>query len=122
MFKKEIKKLIKKAETLDWIVTIEDDNDSKPIYLFSKYSPAGQDFSFSCDSESNIERLLTNIFAYYHDFDCCEEAYIWLDDTGHGKNGAPYDMKDLYNDMEACADMIYDLYVELKDYYNEIQE
>lgn len=27
------------------------------------------------------------------------ETYIWLDDTGHGRNGAPYDMIDVYNDM-----------------------
>lgn len=122
MFKKDIKKLITKAETLDWTVTVEDENDGNPIFLFSKYSPAGQDFNFSCDSECDVEYLLNNMLSYYNDFDVCEETYIWLDDTGHGTNGAPYDMKDLYNDMEACADMIYELYVELKDYYNEMQE
>lgn len=122
MFKKDIKKLITKAETLDWTVTVEDENDGNPIFLFSKYSPAGQDFNFSCDSEGDVEYLLNNMVSYYHDFDVCEETYIWLDDTGHGKNGAPYDMKDLYEDMEASAAMIYELYVELKDYYNEMQE
>lgn len=117
MFKKDIKKLINKAETLVWKVAIEDDNDGKPTYLFSKYSPAGQDFNFICDSEGSVECLLNNILSYYQDFDCCKETYIWLNDTGHGTNGAPYDMKDLYEDMEACADMVYDLYVELKEFY-----
>ena len=38
-----------------------------------------------------------------------EEAYIWLDDSGHGKNGAPHDMKDVYEDMEACKSMLGEL-------------
>ena len=40
----------------------------------------------------------------------CYETYLWLDSDGHGKNGAPYDMKDLYEDMEACREIIYELY------------
>ena len=36
-------------------------------------------------------------------------------EDGHGKNGAPYDMKDLYGDMEACQDMIYELYQALNE-------
>lgn len=37
-------------------------------------------------------------------------AYLWLDNTGHGLNGAPYDMKDVYEDMEACKKMVYELW------------
>ena len=33
-----------------------------------------------------------------------------LDNTGHGLNGAPYDMKDVYEDMEACKKMVYELW------------
>ena len=35
-----------------------------------------------------------------------EEAYLWLDETGHGKNGAPYRMKDVVKDMEEAEKMI----------------
>ncbi len=43
------------------------------------------------------------------------EAYLWLDSDGHGINGAPYDMKDLYEDFEACESAIYDLCEYLRD-------
>lgn len=35
-----------------------------------------------------------------------KETYTCLDHSGHGINGAPYDMRDVYNDMEECQDEI----------------
>ncbi len=32
--------------------------------------------------------------------------YLWLDGNGHGKNGAPYRMKDVLVDMEAAEGMV----------------
>ena len=114
---KNIKEVIKKAEEMDWIVTEEGDNQ----YLFSKFSPAGQDFNISAGGE-DAKEIINNMYEWYKDFDISYETYIWLDDTGHGTNGAPYDMKDLYNDMEACQEMVLELYEELKgldlDIYN----
>ena len=49
----------------------------------------------------------------YDNYDCSYEAYLWLDNTGHGTNGAPYDMKDVYEDMEACEKMIFELWESL---------
>lgn len=43
---------------------------------------------------------------YYEGFDADSEAYLWLDGNGHGKNGAPYHMKDVVADMEAAEDMV----------------
>ena len=51
----------------------------------------------------------------YNNFDCSEETYLWLDNTGHGTNGAPYDMKDLYEDMEACEEMLRELACKLQE-------
>ena len=39
---------------------------------------------------------------YYDNYDPYEEATIWLGSDGHGKNGAPDDLKDLIADMEEC--------------------
>ena len=39
--------------------------------------------------------------------------YLWLDETGHGRNGAPYDMIDIYNDMLECESIIEELIEEL---------
>lgn len=99
------------AKENGWSVSIISNDNDNFTYEFSQYSPAGQDFSFCADMEdNNIYTLIDNILAQYHDYDCSEEAYVWLDDTGHGINGAPYDMKDVYEDMEACQQMMIDLY------------
>lgn len=106
---KDIKKMIGVAEKLDWSVTVND-ND----FEFEKYSPAGQDFILSITA-NNLEEAISKIRERYDNFDVSEEASLWLDDTGHGKNGAPYDMKDLYEDMEACEQMILELYEALTE-------
>ena len=104
-------KIVELANTQDRKVDIVDNGDGNYTFIFSKYSPAGQDFSFESDmEENNIQYLLDNINEYFSHYDCSEEAYLWLDETGHGKNGAPYDMKDVYEDMEACEQYVFDLY------------
>ncbi len=101
------KKLIKKIEAADFSIYQYDDS-----FEFGKYSPAGQDFRFTIYYGDNwdLNDLAQAVLEYYNDFDVSYEAYIWLDDTGHGANGAPYDMKDVYEDMKACEDYIYELY------------
>ena len=41
---------------------------------------------------------------------------LWLDSDGHGKNGAPYHMRDLLEDMEACETMLEDLSIALANH------
>lgn len=72
-------------------------------FYFSKGSPAGQDFNIEIEATTLYE-LKEEIREYVDNYDVSEEAYIWLDNFGHGKNGAPYDMKDVYEDMEWCRD------------------
>lgn len=99
------KKLIEKIKKAGFSV-----EENKSDYYFSQYSPEGQDFGFYIDKTDTLKDFTNAVYNYYEDYDCSEEAYIWLDDTGHGKNGAPYDMKDVYEDMEACKQYILDLY------------
>lgn len=103
-------KVISKIEALDWNVSIYDNN--KYVEL-QKYSPAGQDFIATIEIGDNADDFINNIYEYYESFDVSYETYLWLDSCGHGKNGAPYDMRDLYNDMEVCEQYIYQLYREL---------
>lgn len=65
--------------------------------------------------DNNVYALLNNIKDYYDNYDCSYEAYLWLDNTGHGTNGAPYDMKDVYEDMEACEEMTFELWKSLSE-------
>ena len=88
-------------------------------FSFEKYSPAGQDFYFEVsvpneeDEDIFYDNVADAIYEYLEGFDVSYETYIWLDETGHGRNGAPYDMKELYEDMEACEDMTHDLWLAL---------
>lgn len=102
--KREYKKLLKPAENLGWSVGIDKDQ-----FTFSKFSPAGQDFNIELTAD-NLEEVISELKERIDNFDCSEETYLWLDKSGHGTNGAPYDMKDLYEDMEACLKMIEELY------------
>lgn len=114
----EIEKIIKIAESDSWTVTEQTFNNGKGL-LFSKYSPAGQDFNIPIEPSSSFEELLEHIKEYYDNFDVDNETYIWLDNDGHGKNGAPYRMRDVLEDMEECHRMILELYNLLKKNYDE---
>lgn len=104
-------KMLLKAEELEW--TIYKNEDSTEIE-FSKYSPFGQDFHVSVDTENDADAFLQNLYNFTNNFDISYEAYIWLDSTGHGKNGAPYEMIDVYKDMEDCLEMTKELLYELE--------
>ena len=94
-------------------------NETELCVSFEKYSPAGQDFCFSVsvpnedDEDIFYDNVEDAIYKYWEDFDVCYETYTWLDETGHGRNGAPNDMMDVYKDMQACEDMIHDLWLAL---------
>ena len=68
---------------------------------FSFFSPTGQDFHIELNAATKKE-LVKELSGYIDRFDVSEETYLRLDNFGHGKNGAPYDMRNVYNDMEWC--------------------
>lgn len=71
----------------------------------SFYSPAGQDFSLPIYAvEPDLSNFRDRLDAAIDAFDVSEETYIWLDETGHGTNGAPYELKDVLADMEFCIE------------------
>ena len=81
--------------------------EQKTEFEFDKFSPGGRDFSFEVEMKcANINSLIENIDKYYEDFDVDYETYIWLDQWGHGKNGAPYSLRAVLEDTEAIDKMI----------------
>ncbi|RGN40868.1 hypothetical protein DXB64_03505 [Bacteroides uniformis] len=100
--------IIRCAEADGWSVDTEINHERQETeFTFSKYTPAGQDFSFPVTmQDDDLNSLIGSIKEYYDNFDVDEEAYLWLDETGHGKNGAPYRMKDVVKDMEEAEKMI----------------
>lgn len=87
-----------------------DESENYNIEL-GRISPAGQDFNISLPMEKDgtLEELQKEAEGAYENFDASYEAYLWLDDSGHGKNGAPYEMIDVYNDMAQCREYIKEL-------------
>lgn len=78
-------------------------NSNDDYFCFSQGSPAGQDFNIEVEAKT-LDELKEELERFVYNYDVSEEAYYWLDRFGHGKNGAPYDMKDVYEDMEWCRD------------------
>lgn len=103
------------AESLNFNITISEDVDVN--ISFAKTSSYGQDFNFeiSVDKDASMSGIWRELQSYQNNFDVSAEAYLWLDESGHGKNDAPFEMIDVYKDMEECkgfvtelADNVYD--------------
>ena len=107
-------KIEKISSDLGWSVSWDKNNDGSKFVMFSQFSPAGQDFNFEVDYKT-LDEIRNKVFGYYQTYDPSYEAYLWLDESGHGKNGAPYEMIDVYNDMKACEEMLSDLYLALEE-------
>lgn len=97
--------LVKTIKDLGWSVY----EDGEGLEM-GKYSPAGQDFSFYLSTEGSFGDFCCDMIHYIDGYDPSYEASLWIGPDGHGKNGAPYDMKDLYEDMEACEANMRELY------------
>ena len=115
---KKFEKIYEIAQSEGWQVdySYTDEKETMVSFSFQKYSPAGRDFVFEIcvPNEDDEYTLYYNvadaIYTYFENFDVSYETYIWLDENGHGKNGASYDMSDVYKDTESCEKMIGDLW------------
>ena len=98
------------------------DDDSGYVRI-SKYSTAGQDWSTDIALGEDINEFADNIYSAYESYDPEYEASFWIGDDGHGKNGAPYHIKDIIDDMEECEGFIRRLYIIVRDYAdNNVEE
>lgn len=107
-------KIEKIASDLGWSINWYKNNDGSKFVMFSQFSPAGQDFNCEVDYKT-LEEIKDELRKYYACYDPSYEAYLWLDESGHRKNGAPYEMIDVYNDMKACEEMLCKLYKALEE-------
>lgn len=91
------------AEDDGWSVHNHSENYDKVDLYLSKYSNADQDFGFYVECETgDADEFINAVEGYYNSYDPYEEAALWIGPDGHGKNGAPDNLKDLIADMEEC--------------------
>jgi hypothetical protein len=101
-------KIIEKAESLGWGVTC-----SGSDICFENWTSAGQNLIFENNFE-NIEELLKSLKSRVLNFDIKEEANYWINEQGHGTNGAPFLKKDILKDMREAKKMYKELYNAIK--------
>lgn len=108
--KEQIQRITDIAQEKGWSVNVEDKNETRVLFEFQRYAKYGQDFLFNADMQGeDIDTLIVSVKEYYEGFDPDYEAYLWIGDDGHGKNGAPYHIKDIVADMEDAEEQIYEL-------------
>lgn len=108
----------------DELIGIIENNDfsvfiSGNYVTFSKYSSMGQDWSIDIEIGNSLDELLHNIYEAYQNYDPDFEASLWIGDDGHGKNGAPYYIEDIVDDMKECEGFIDDLFDIVNEYNQE---
>lgn len=105
-----IQRVTEIAQDKNWSVNVDDKNLSSIRFEFQRYTNYGQDFNFSVEMQNeDIDTLIYDMEQYFECFDPDYEAYLWIGDDGHGKNGAPYHIKDIVVDMQEVEEQIHDL-------------
>lgn len=100
------------AESSYWGVRWDEDNIAgEKCVEFSKYSPAGEDFSFVV-YYTNVSEIPEKVTEYYEGFDAEEHVMIWADSAG--RNGVPR-LRELIEDADAIEEMIRELANALKE-------
>ena len=103
--------LIDAAELLDWSVHIYDD-----CIEFEKYSPAGEDFSFSIAGSEETD-VVKQVRECAYEFDPDEHAEMWAE--SRGKRGVPDSIRTLIDDADAIKEMLFELADALREAENE---
>lgn len=99
------------AEDYGWSVSWGEDNIAgEKSVEFSKYSPAGEDFSFVVYYE-DVSEIPDKVKEYYEGFDAEEHVMLWADSAG--RNGVPR-LRELIEDADAIEEMIRELANALK--------
>ena len=100
----KITKIKEIAERLGWKVEEYDDGTVD----FSKYSPAGEDFSFTV----NAKEAEKEIYEFYNVFDVDEHVEMWIEARENGTPGVPStrelveDAGDIYKMLKELASAV----------------
>ncbi len=96
-----VKYLESKLKDTEWKVDTTINEKEKQVELsLETWTPAERDvcIDFEFKDGTTKEQISKAFQEYYESYDVSYETYIWLDWDGHGKNGAPYELKDVLED------------------------
>ncbi len=99
------------AERAGWNCKIRKEKDGYYV-CFNTDSKFGQDVCFEYNV-STLEQIKDEVLETHMNYDPSEEAMLWVGEDGHGKNGAPDDIRDIITDMEDVESKLEDLYTVL---------
>lgn len=92
-----------KLKDTEWKVDTTINESKKQVEVSLEiYTPAGRDvcLEFEFKDKTTKEQISKTFQEYYESYDVSYETYIWLDNEGHGKNGAPYEMEKVLIDTQ----------------------
>lgn len=89
-----MEKIFKIARKMNWDV---EEADNK-VFFFKSYDRMV--FKITVEKRDTVEEFLKEFCKRERELDPSKEAYKWLDDSGHGKNGAPSEMGKVYKAAE----------------------
>ena len=112
-----LENLQEQVEKLGWSMKIYEDYISLTIY-----SPKEQEHYHEItlkhleNGDVDFHSFIEELYECVENFDVEENTMLWVDDEGHGKNGAPYRLKDVLKDMEWCKKQSVKLYNKLNQF------
>lgn len=92
-----------KLKDTEWNVNATINEGKKQVEISLEiWTPAGRDvcLEFEFKHKTTKEQISKTFQEYYESYDVSYETYIWLDNEGHGKNGAPYEMEKVLIDTQ----------------------
>lgn len=69
--------------------------------ILERKAPSWTIFTVNLNADS-LTGMIQELDLFVQDFDVSEATYQALDETGHGKDGAPYELIDVWTDIFDC--------------------
>ena len=67
-------------------------------------------FAENRNAKDTFIGFVRNLDSYCDEFDESRETYVWMDEEGHGRRGAPHNLRAVLDDTKRCWDAMCDLY------------
>lgn len=95
-----IERTVEACEAWDGVSWMETHDDATLVFTLYPSLPISYDGQTEIYAKS-LDEFIRKTQQLYECFDPDEETSLWIGPDGHGKNGAPYHIRDILNEMDA---------------------